>query len=139
MRRNTSLSLVVVVCAAMAAWSFAASDSPEESLPVPVEQPAQAPAAKAPEAAEVGGTCEQLPALGPGDELTLMNSENGPADPQEAQIQCVRCNCTKPGTSIPPGQLGILCASPIGGSALKCRSHCCYTLISTPWINGVCR
>jgi hypothetical protein len=84
-------------------------------------------------------SCENVPALSADETVLVYGDEGGDLyGAQEAQIAIPRCDCTLAGTTIPPGQLGIKCASPIGGPVVKCRNVTCYTLISTPWINGVC-
>jgi len=85
-------------------------------------------------------SCDNVPAVPAGATL-IVYSEDGANlyGAEEVQISVPECNCTLPGTAIPPGQLGLACASPIGGPPKHCRNVLCYTLISTPWINGVCR
>jgi len=84
-------------------------------------------------------SCDNVPAV-PAGETLIVYSQDGANlyGAEEVQISVPECNCTLPGTAIPPGQLGLACASPIGGPAKRCRNVLCYTLISTPWINGVC-
>jgi hypothetical protein len=95
--------------------------------------------AVADDAAPQAMRCDNLPAPAADDVVMVFGNEGADLHgAQEVQISIPRCDCTLPGTSIPPGQLGVACASPIGGPLRKCRSVTCYTLISTPWINGVC-
>lgn len=84
---------------------------------------------------EVLVDCEQISLDGP---VQLVNVPLGMPQPDLAQIAIPRCNCTRPGTSIPPGQLGVKCASPIGGPLRTCQALVCLQNLATPWINGVC-
>lgn len=116
-----SLSILAVVAVALWAGALFAADPPagEESPPV-LEQ----------------AGCDLPSSDGP---WMVMNSTASMEEPTPLQIQIPRCDCTLPGTPIPPGQLGIKCASPIGGPYVTCVDTPCYTRIDTPWINGVCQ
>lgn len=81
-------------------------------------------------------SCSDLP-LDQG-QAQVVNVPLGMPDPDPAQIAIPRCNCTRPGTPIPPGQLGIKCATPIGGPPKTCQAVVCLQNINTPWIDGVC-
>lgn len=85
---------------------------------------------------DVAFDCAQVSVAG---EQQMMNVPLGMPEPDLAQIPIPQCNCTRPGTTVPPGQLGIKCASPIGGPIRTCRAVVCFTSITTPWINGVCQ
>ncbi len=134
--RKSCIHLTWIVCLLFATSVIAApADSPEpvvakaETLKTVAEPLAEG------EVREIDCATELPPLTG---ELMWVNLENGPSDPADRQVSCGRCNCTKSGTSVPPGQLGIKCASPIGGPPVSCRNVCCFTSTSTPWINGVC-
>lgn len=76
--------------------------------------------------------CDQVSVEGPTMVMNAPEMEPVPMAP------IPQCDCTVRGTPIPPGEIGILCASPIGGPLRRCQSVICYTSIYTPWINGVC-
>lgn len=124
MKRVFARSLWLLAALAVVVWAGAllAADRPavEESSPTPADQ----------------AGCELLDSDAP---MMLMNANAGVEEPTPQQIAIPRCNCTLSGTPIPPGQLGIKCASPIGGPLVTCVNTPCYTRIDTPWINGVCQ
>lgn len=95
--------------------------------------------AAAEEAPIVAVSCAEVLATPVEGTVLVYGDDAGLYDAQEVQIQVPRCDCTLPGTQIPPGQLGVACATPIGGPPRSCQNVTCYTKISTPWINGVCQ
>ena len=124
MIRKTLVFALLLACAAVPVFAMG-----DRSVGAPAHDPAALPEAQAPCA----------PSLSVDGPVTVMNSPFGIPEPQPAQIPIPACDCTRPGTSIPPGQLGVRCASPIGGPIRHCQSVVCYTSIYTPWINGVCQ
>lgn len=119
--RSYPFVLVVALVLILGAWAALAADE------------AVQPSAALEEVSQPTAGCDQVSAEGP---TMVLNAEAGEPAPMAVIPQC---DCTLPGTYIPPGELGIKCASPIGGPWVRCRDVVCYTSIYTPWINGVCR
>jgi len=118
MRNRILLCCAVLTFATVAAWGAAAPAPPLAAAGGP-ESP-----------------CNLVDSPAP---YVTMNLPLGAPQPVPAQTQVPQCNCTLPGTAIPPGQLGVRCATPIGQPTLTCQNLTCFTSITTPWINGVCR